>query len=770
MSNLLVTSSLTAWIWNTLYSISLFIDSIIYTFVSLTFRVFYLISRANLFGDAELALVTHRAYVILGVIMLFVFAYNILNLIANPDDMFGKDEKSLGGIAKNMIISIIILTLLPTAFNYLHQFQNSVVHSNVIGNVILGGMASEGDFNPQQAGTNTALLVLGAFFHPIVEGESVDALFCAQQVADGAVSRGDICYEYHYEWIAASQTGQLRRFTTNEVLVGGIHGGEMEYMPIISWIAGAFAAYLFLSFSIDVGVRLAKLGFLQVIAPIPVVLRITQPKGGAFDRWSDEIITTFLSLFIRLMFIFFAMFMISLVPSVLYNVFTEAWTNPASNVNILSPLLSTGNIATGNVGAFVGSATVRLLAQAIIILGILQFAKEGPQLFMDILSIKDIKLNIKKKLGENEYAMRTATAGSAMARGVLNKDNKGAPGKILGGLSSGMRGWKEGKNVNNIDKIGDTARYSSTEALKKQQERLDAREARAEIDPATGKKKASWDQNIVGDAIYGAKEAVQDKWKDIRGDSSYARSRQLTAANEIKKDTDTLIDNWLGATDAGRVNKAVNANYEKNMNADDATVSAYMTGKGGYTHNAGTGAYEKYDPTSGAVTESVDASQAKYKYAEAMRKSDKDYIKQQAAADFIKTFASKPGSSDYARSADKREAMSLQFDNIFDTLKKNEYALHDKMKDSITAWNGKIEETLGAKGLGLSNWSDYKVKTLDDIHAQMLDITEKTELGNKSIAEVMAKQTFDWFDGDLSMAQTIQAASAVPAGEKPKSD
>ena len=91
------------------YSIFLFIDYIVYSLIGVAYQVFILISKVTLYDQSSTKIneLIERIYIILGVAMLFVLAYNIILLIMNPDNVGGKGDKSLQGLFKNLIISVI---------------------------------------------------------------------------------------------------------------------------------------------------------------------------------------------------------------------------------------------------------------------------------------------------------------------------------------------------------------------------------------------------------------------------------------------------------------------------------------------------------------------------------------------------------------------------------------------------------------------------------------------------------------------------------------
>lgn len=127
--------------WLTLSAIGnqilLWIDSAVYGAVAIVYDLFLRISKVQLFTADTYGNFAQRIYAILGVVMLFVLAYNLLKAIVNPDDLT-KGDKSFAKVAKNLIISLVIIGLLPTAFDYAYRMQNFILNKNIIGALFFG--------------------------------------------------------------------------------------------------------------------------------------------------------------------------------------------------------------------------------------------------------------------------------------------------------------------------------------------------------------------------------------------------------------------------------------------------------------------------------------------------------------------------------------------------------------------------------------------------------------------------------------------------------
>ena len=97
------------------------IDGLVYKIVGWLYQLYLVISDARIFTSDTFETFLTRIYAILGVAMLFVLAYSLLQSIVDPD----KNEISgAGKIISNTIISIILIAVVPTIFNFLYYDSN----------------------------------------------------------------------------------------------------------------------------------------------------------------------------------------------------------------------------------------------------------------------------------------------------------------------------------------------------------------------------------------------------------------------------------------------------------------------------------------------------------------------------------------------------------------------------------------------------------------------------------------------------------------------
>lgn len=428
------------YLLNVLNSIGLFIDSLLYSFISFFYQVFIAISRANLFSETTIRTITDRIFTVLGIVMLFYIAYELLMLVITPEKL--TSENKIKTLITKFITSIILIVLLPTIFKYMQVFQNNIISSNIIGNVILGSSSgNSSDTSVENSGTLMALSIGQAFFHPYKDNIEYSYLDCIAEGEDNPTC--DDFIKVYDEALANKNPGyffgspvlkkQLNLNTWEQITS---QDRQMKYYAIFSTVAAFLALRMIIIFSIDIGVHVAKLGFLQVIAPIPIAQNITKSESITQSTWFKELLKAYLEIFMKLIIIYFSMYAIGLVPDVISNL----WTSGESN------------------------GFIQMLASVVVILGILQFAKDGPELFQKVFNIQE-SLSVKKRFGDN-YAQRGAAVLGGGAAGFASNvwNSKNASGERglgrsvssgFGGLVSGAyKGFRNSENISSWGEVG----------------------------------------------------------------------------------------------------------------------------------------------------------------------------------------------------------------------------------------------------------------------------------------------------------------------------
>ena len=315
----------------------------------------------------------------------------------------------------------------------------------------------------------------------------------------------------------------------------------INYKFGISTAVGVGVLYLFLMFCIDIAVRSVKLGFLQMIAPIPILSYVDPKSGkdGMFKKWTDMCVKTYLELFMRLFALYFGIYVISLIGT-----FRD---------------VTTGEIVSG------------WIVSLFMIIGVLIFVKKLPEILKEVLNIKSdgkFTFNPLKKLNDEMFgAKRIAGVGAAGLAGaaafgtnlIANKGNPfsamaGAASATGRGLLGAARGEKFGKNFSN----------SYGGAMKARRDRDDRQELGI---------------NALDIASQRARQAMgittPDKIQDVqlkRYDEAikYAKAAKSRAESEVDKKADKIWDASRGAT-LGALRDRAEA--WKNMDAKEYATS-----------------------------------------------------------------------------------------------------------------------------------------------------------------------------------------------------
>lgn len=410
------------------YGLWVLIDSLVYSLISIAYQVFNLIAKASLYNseNGDIKVMVERISVILGIGMLFIIAYNIILNIMNPDKASSSGDKSMQGIFKNAIIAIVMLTAYSTVFTYMTRIQNHIIDSQVIEKIILGADETN-NTSSSDMGATVAAKIFTTFFYPIDDNGNVVTY---EECENSSL---DVCKAYR-EGVEAAESGSIVTFITNSTLFDSLvkKKPHMKYLYIISTICGIVALLMFVSYVIDIGIRVAKMAFLQIIAPIPIMAYITKPSGGIFSKWLNDLIKTYLSLFMRLITIYFAMFLINILASSMGN--------------------NTGGVFgdTSNVGVI-----IKLFGYLVLILGVLLFAKDAPKLLENLLGTTfgegggfSPKAIAKKLSGVRDVP----GVGGAIGKG-LDKANQGI-GAAAGAAGGAMSAFRNNAAMKIGNKLG----------------------------------------------------------------------------------------------------------------------------------------------------------------------------------------------------------------------------------------------------------------------------------------------------------------------------
>ena len=124
-------------VWDALNSLSAWLCQAIYPLIAYAYKLFYNIGTLRIIGDENISPIYNRITLILGLVMLFVVVFQLIQYIMQPDNFTDK-EKGFGKVMTRMIVSILLIAFVPTIFDFAFELQSDIMSNNIIPNIVLG--------------------------------------------------------------------------------------------------------------------------------------------------------------------------------------------------------------------------------------------------------------------------------------------------------------------------------------------------------------------------------------------------------------------------------------------------------------------------------------------------------------------------------------------------------------------------------------------------------------------------------------------------------
>lgn len=445
------------------YGALLTIDSVFYSAIQYLYDVFIMLTKIKLMDGTEATQIIQRVYVLIGVVMLFLLSYSLLKSIVNPDN---KSIESSGKVIFNIIKAIVLVAFVPTIFDFAFDVQYAVLNQDTIGKLISGSAtdSTSGNSVIKEGGINMAMDILQAFIVPTGTNDKGEDI--TDELYNNGNCPGDLnsCEGYrNLEYSSdklfenngtANTFGEFWKYVkTNKNLfiisdiapeLAGDHP-RLKHMFLLSTIAAGCVLVLLARYGLSLGLRLVKLAFYELIAPLPILASILPQKKDMLNKWVSATVKTYLEVFIRIAILYLSVYLIGLAGG-----------------KITTAVYQTG-----------ASATVAFLARAIVILGMVTFLKKAPELISEATGINTdgMSLGIREQLKQGGFYTAAGIAGGAatglVRRGAnaikkgrkIDKDlkAKGEKGRfrngmrtagsvLFGGLGDAIRGGRQGYN------------------------------------------------------------------------------------------------------------------------------------------------------------------------------------------------------------------------------------------------------------------------------------------------------------------------------------
>ena len=369
----------------------------IFKLVNSAYRIFLALAEADIFENAEFDIITKNMYEILSIVMLFALAYGILVKIVDPENSkSGVDGKK---ILQKLVMAIVLLALIPSIFSFMFGLQEAILESNVL-NSIFTGSSNVGAQNIQNAGNVMAVNSFKPFFTPNVNSDvnPEDARGSITNHTEYGITLGnngsygckkDQCTLADVDTFA-EKTGD---FGFYQAFAANINEGEVDFQWLIALVIGGFLVYAMISFCFDMALRVCKLAFFEIIAPIAIFCNVIPKMEDVFKKWLSNTTKTFISVFTRIIVMNFGVYLISIIVK---NV----------DLGLDNP----------------GNWFLNLIAKCFLILGIVMFMRQAPKLLSDLFGFGDgdMKLGIRDKLKSSGAFAAGAAIGAGTTGFVRN--------------------------------------------------------------------------------------------------------------------------------------------------------------------------------------------------------------------------------------------------------------------------------------------------------------------------------------------------------------
>lgn len=291
----------------------------IYKFIPNVYSIFYNIANTRLFqeGDTTVQQLSANIYVLVSVVMLFAFSVTILSAIVNPDLLSDK-KKGVAAIFKRSIIGLVLIVVIPFAFDEMYKIQENVMDNNLIEKIIVGSdfQCREGEEGECEKGGNGGQVIAGNLISSVlypIDNEAEISEDLNESYSD--MVRKDIknigIIAKNINITTDGDTKNWGKFDDDNY--------AFQFDGLIAIVAGIATCYILLLYAIDMAVRVFKLTFLELTAPISIVAYMASGEK-VLNSWGKEVMKTFLDVFVRIAAMAIYLFFISSLASYLNTV------------------------------------------------------------------------------------------------------------------------------------------------------------------------------------------------------------------------------------------------------------------------------------------------------------------------------------------------------------------------------------------------------------------------------------------------------------------
>lgn len=520
-------------VFDALRSFFYMLTTSIYQLIKWLYDIFLRLCNSRVLDDTGLEIITDKVGIILGLVMLFIVTFSVIQMVLEPDKLTDK-EKGIANIVKKIILVVVMLGISQFAFRLLYALQVEVVESDIIRKFLIPYDMDE------EAKENFGGII------------SADLFLAFYKIDERLIENVDINDADYLVINAYNNLYKLRDsiIDNNDFEIGAYYLNRepisdndyiMEFNYIISTAVGTIVVYFIFSYCISVGMRTFQLAFLEIISPMAIVSYLSPKKDTMFEKWWKKYLATYIDVFIRIIIINLVVFLILVLLGA-----------------------NSSQVFWDSVGGKTGEFWTDTLIKVFIIIALLMFAKKVPDLLKDFFPEGESKLGFgltsPKKMFDNMLFGNVVSWGPKAATGVVGGALGGATMGLLGG---GFRGFAGGLLKGGLSGLKGQGFLKSTKGAWQEQK-------------ATNKRISDW-RNAGGTNTFGRWGAAFNQWRgvDTLGDIDTRDITKLDDYAKIQDQIEAIADNVSVVKDLKKQYEAIKDGGRISINGRTETDAEY---------------------------------------------------------------------------------------------------------------------------------------------------------------------------------------------------
>lgn len=309
--------------------IAIYLCKPIYCLIVYMYKIFYNIATTRFLQSEIVQEISANIYTLVSVVMLFAFSVTILSAIVNPD-LLSDGKKGVKAVFKRAIIALMLIVVIPFAFDELYKIQETIMKNSLIEKIVVGieYNCNSSDKSKCEAGGNGGQVIAGTLMSAVLypDDEMVDA--------DGNVNVSVSVSEYYSKMIAEDLPKYIGAVAKNinatainpeNANISNDEAYAFKFNGLIAIVVGLVTVYILVIFAIDVAVRVFKMAFMELTAPISIVSYVAA-GDKILSSWFKELGKTYAELFVRVAAIAFYLFLVSNLSSFMEQFKDSDWT------------------------------------------------------------------------------------------------------------------------------------------------------------------------------------------------------------------------------------------------------------------------------------------------------------------------------------------------------------------------------------------------------------------------------------------------------------